>query len=120
MEIVEETDRILARVGVSFGCLFTVHGLRPGEEVTLRKVVSYPPMRLPGATVSRGYDKTLGPTRVRSDGTVATTQGYRLEEPFELVPGEWVIEIWMRDQKLASKAFHLLESGDGTRNRESE
>lgn len=116
MEIVDATDRIPARVGVSFGCHFTVHGLRPGEEVTLRKVVSHPPMRLPDGTASRGYEKTLGPTRVRSDGTVAATQGYRLEEPFELVPGEWVMEIWMRDQKLASKTFHLLKSGDGSSN----
>lgn len=32
---------------------------------------------------------------------------YTLEDAFELVPGDWVFEIWQGNRKLATQAFRV-------------
>ena len=108
MEVAVETDTIEAKIGTSFGVRYSVQGLEPGQPVSLRKVVTFPPMHLPDGTVFRGYSKPLLPTVARSDGSVGNIQGYSFDEPFELVVGTWTIEIWLGDSLVASKDFHVV------------
>lgn len=108
IEITKETGRIEARIGTSFGYQFQIEGLRPGSEITLTKSVSYPPMTRPDGTVASSHRRPLEPTVVRSDGTVSATQGYSFDEPYELLPGPWTIEIWLGDQLLTSKTFNVV------------
>ncbi|HEX4951978.1 MAG TPA: DUF3859 domain-containing protein [Thermoanaerobaculia bacterium] len=112
MSVATETDVIPARLGVAFGCRFEVTGFSPGEEVELFKVVSFPEMRLPDGSVSTGYRRSLGRTKARSDGTVATVQGYSLDESFEAVEDVWSIEIWLEGRRLAAKKFQVVSAGD--------
>jgi len=38
---------------------------------------------------------------------VPSFYGYKLEEEFELVPGNWIFEIWYENKLACSKAFIL-------------
>lgn len=109
--ITRQTKVIEARVGTTFGFRFTVSGLEPGTNVTLRKVVKYPPMRLPDGTTSQGYTTNIGPTPVDGEGRIGFVEGYTLESEYELVTGRWTMEIWYGSQKLVSQDFDVVAPG---------
>lgn len=102
-----KTDTIPAARGKGFGFRFTVRGLPAGTTVRLRKVVSHPTMRRPDGSTSTGYETALE-LPVGHDGSVTATEGYSLDDDFELLPGPWRIEIWLGDRKLVGKTFNLV------------
>lgn len=108
--ITRQTKVIEARVGTTFGFRFMVSGLKPDTNVTLRKVVKYPPMRLPDGTISQGYSTKVGPTPVDGEGRIGFVEGYTLESEYELVTGQWTMEIWYGSQKLVSQDFDVVAS----------
>lgn len=112
MRIARTGDRIEAKLGTSFGYQFTIAGLRPGSEYLFEKTVSHPPMKLPDGTVSNGYSRMLRPALARSDGTVASIQGYSLDFDYELLPGPWTIEIKHDGQTLTTKTFTLITADE--------
>jgi hypothetical protein len=105
--LVRQTERVDACLHTLFGYHATITGLKGGSEVTFRKVVAHPPMRMPDKTVSKGYQR---PEKVvvRSDGTVGTFQGYGLDDEYEKVLGSWTVEFWYGSQKLTTKTFTLV------------
>ena len=106
--LVRQTETLEACTQTLFGYHLVIQGLRPGSQVTFRKVIKHPPMRKPDKSVSTGYERPETAT-VRSDGTVGTFQGYGLDEEYECVPGSWRIEFWYGQQKLAAKTFSLIK-----------
>jgi len=86
--LVDETTRIPARVGVSFGCQVTLQGAPIGEVAEFRAV-----MRIP-----RGEASGSQAFRIGDPGYV----GYTLRNTDR---GPWVLEIWLGERKLAEKAF---------------
>jgi hypothetical protein len=86
--LVEETARIPARVGVSFGCQVTLQGAPAGEVAHFRAV-----MRVP-----RGDASGSQAFRIGDPGYV----GYTLRTAER---GPWILEIWVGDLKLAEKTF---------------
>jgi hypothetical protein len=103
----QETDTIPAARGNCFGIRFTVRGLPAGATVRLRKVVSYPLMRRPDGSTSTGYETAIELPAGR-DGSLTATEGYSLDDDFELLPGPWTIEIWLGDRRLVGKTFSLV------------
>jgi len=45
-----------------------------------------------------------------STTTMAADSVSGLDEPWEVVPGEWVFEIWYKDARLIRKTFSVVES----------
>ena len=100
------TTSIPVRVGVTFGIQYRVTGAPDGAAIPVRHVYRfpYPGARPPGSPAplranSADYGATLNGT------SVAT---YTLEEPWELLPGRWVLEIWAGDRRLGEQAFTLV------------
>jgi len=106
--LVRQTETLEACTQTRFGYHVVIGGLRPGSQITFRKVVKYPPMRKPDKSTSTGYESSQT-TTVRSDGTVGTFQGYGLDERYECVPGSWTIEYWYGQIKLVTKTFSLTK-----------
>jgi hypothetical protein len=90
--LVKETTRIARRVGAKFGCQVTLQGVPPGELVDFRAV-----LRLP-----RGESSGSQAYRIGEPGYVGYT--LRSTDP----SGEWALEIWIEQRKLAEKRF-LIE-----------
>jgi hypothetical protein len=86
--LVNETSRIPARIGVSFGCQVTLQGTPAGQVVDFRAVLLLPRGQ---ATGSQAY-------RIGEAGYV----GYTLRTAER---GPWVLEIWVAERKLAEKIF---------------
>jgi hypothetical protein len=86
--LVNETSRIPARIGVSFGCQVTLQGTPAGQVVDFRAVLLLPRGQ---ATGSQAY-------RIGEAGYV----GYTLRTTER---GPWVLEIWVGERKLAEKTF---------------
>jgi hypothetical protein len=58
----------------------------------------------PDGSVSKGY--TFADTRrINTDGGVKLWAGFRFENDYELVPGEWRLELSYEGKTLASQNF---------------
>ena len=90
--LVNETTRIARRAGVKFGCQVTLQGVPPGDVVDFRAI-----LRLP-----RGESSGSHAYRIGEPGYVGYT--LRNADP----SGEWALEIWIDQRKLAEKRF-LIE-----------
>jgi len=86
--LVEETARIPAKAGVSFGCQVTLQGTPATGTADFRAV-----LRLP-----RGDASGSQTFRIGEPGYV----GYTLRTAER---GPWILEIWVGEQKLAEKTF---------------
>jgi hypothetical protein len=94
-----------ARVGIGFGVHFRSFGARDGERAVLRSVWTIP---APGIV-----NPANGTTFRQSVAEFATTIGtnhvraYSFDEPWEVVPGTWTLEIRQGDRKLLEKSFEI-------------
>ena len=97
------TTNVPAQIGVRFGFEYKVVGKPAGKIVSLKKVTVFPPEGLRSPTVAQPLQ--------HSDITVTpkigekTYVGYRFDDPWELVPGPWRIELWDGDRKVAERIF---------------
>ncbi len=104
---VETTTTIPARVGIEFGLRYKVYGQPNGATIQLKQVdlIPQPGLRNPNT----------GNTSVRSE-IVASPKvgeisyiGWHFDNPWELVPGTWVMELWQEHRKLASQSFNVVK-----------
>jgi len=94
-----------AQLGVTFGFRYRIVGKPEGATISVKKVIIYPAPGLqppsPSSRVPKAvfeYEASIGETN---------TELYTLEDQFELVPGTWVLEMWLGNRKLASQPFRL-------------
>jgi hypothetical protein len=106
VKLVDSSLRIPGKVGVLFGVRFQVSGSPAGETATLREVWRLP---LPGARnpangrvfleTSYDFKAIVGQIAFR---------GYGFDHEWEIVPGEWMIEIWDGVRKMAMHRFTVV------------
>jgi hypothetical protein len=99
-----QTDRIAANLGARFGIGFTIRGAPSGRRVGVRRVWHFPPITnsQTGVTTSKSENYlTCG-----LNETCFTGQFLRQE--FELVPGNWTVEIWLGTTQLLTHSFELF------------
>jgi len=94
-----------AQIGTTFGFRYKLIGKAHAAPVELRQVVIFP---------SPGLTPPLSPKPITQDEFVLQARvgemnyaSYTLEDAFELVPGDWVFEIWHGSRKLATQAFRV-------------
>ncbi len=98
---------IPGQVGVKFGFRYVLRG--PNSALPVRMTVV---TRLP----QRGgqLDPKTGQRRFRIDEQVLgrvggeTLSGYSFDEPWEIVPGDWLFEVWIGERKMAEQRFRVL------------
>ena len=99
------TDRIPPSMGTSFGFQYVIYGPTKRRPVDVQHVIRVPEpgMRSPGGKVHkeiRSSDQAVIGRKV--------LHGYAFDESWEIVPGEWIFEVWRNDVKLISKSFVVL------------
>jgi hypothetical protein len=104
VEHLESTTTIPARIGISFGVRYKIVGEPDNAEVTLRKVISFPP---PGLQPPRGKIVLQSESKVETTIGETVADLYTLEDSFELVPGVWTVELWDGERRLLAQSFTL-------------
>ena len=101
--LIERTGRVPARAGVSFGIRFRVVGPGNGDFVFLDAVWLFPEPGMANHATGKAYRRQTTNMRV----ALGTLSGsfYLFEEPWELLPGTWGVEIWQGRRKLLEQAF---------------
>jgi len=106
IDLIQETDTIIASIGVEFGFRFRVIGKTNGTPVRVTVVTRFPP---PGVFAPDGSIPFLV-----DDESWAVNVGENsfLTWPFErrsdLVPGIWTFEIWIDGRKFAEQKFNII------------
>jgi hypothetical protein len=101
---------IPAEIGTTFGFRYEVMGKPHAAPIELRQVVIFPS---PGLTPSFSSSSR---SIIRDEFLLQTRIGetsyafYTLEDAFELVPGDWVFEIWQGNRRLAMQVFKVITS----------
>jgi len=107
LKLSETTNRIPLLKNTYFAYRFRLLDL-PKEEVkkptvNIRKVLIHPKMTLPDGSTSTGWDRVV---RARTSiSQVIAFDGYAFNEDYELVEGDWVFQIWFKNQKLVEQKF---------------
>ncbi len=104
----QKTRTILITKGINFGFQYEAVGSPRGEKTTLHFVVIYPPPGLtkPGSSSPIPRDEYDQKVRI---GVKGSYDGYELDNDWEMVPGDWTLQIWSGPNKLASETFSLVK-----------
>ncbi|MFN3655881.1 MAG: DUF3859 domain-containing protein [Pseudolabrys sp.] len=97
------TTAIPAQLGLRFGMQYKVIGAPAGKTISLKSVVVYPPAGLRSPAVAQPILRNETTSTAKIGET--TYEGYRFDDPWELVPGPWTIQLWYGDRKLAEQTF---------------
>ncbi len=94
-----------ARVGVGFAVRFRPFGEPAGARVALRSVWKIPDPGIRNPNNGNTFRQSVADfTAVIGD---LHLRGYEFDEPWEVVPGIWTLEIWQGDRKLLEKSFTI-------------
>lgn len=108
VNLVAGTDNIPASKGTKFGLFYIVHGDSPGEEVIITEIVKFPPPGYRDSTTGKIFRRSefSSTKKIESKNFVAGV----FAEDWDLFPGEWIIQLWHQNQKLAEKKFTVYKA----------
>jgi hypothetical protein len=105
VQLMSEPPADSARVGIGFGVRFRSSGEPRGAQATLRSVWKIPEPGIHNPASANTYRQSV------VDFTTAVGsvhwRGYGFDQPWEVVPGTWTIEIWQGDRKLLEHSFTI-------------
>jgi Domain of unknown function (DUF3859) len=106
VQFYDKTSRVPGRLGTRFGFRYRVRGIAADQAVELAKLTVFPP---PGLTdPRRGRSHAANRSVIRVKGETPFTTGYSFDEPWEIVPGEWRIELWYGGRKLVEQRYTVV------------
>jgi len=97
--------RVPAQIGRRFGFEYRVLGSPTGREVRLRGVWHIPAPGITNPTNGNTYRESARDFTVRIGDT--QVHGYGFDQPWEIVEGDWVLEIRQGETVLASRTFSV-------------
>lgn len=102
-QLEQRTTDIVASVGTRFGINYTFEGTDSNVLVPHRVIIRYPEGGLTNPVTNR---TAMSFTREKTCHIgVPSLAGQAFSEPWELVPGIWVVEIWLDNKLIASQPF---------------
>lgn len=102
-------DTIEATLGINFGFHYSLKGAPSGEPVQIKTVIRFPE---PGITTPEGaLFKSSEYVVTRTIGGQYYV-GYGFDNAWEIVGGEWTIQLWYADSLLIQKTFHVIVPSD--------
>jgi len=104
--IVAMTDTVQALPNVKFGLRYRIIGDPLDARVTVKIVVKYPPQGVLSPKEAVLHDFTY--TVTDHIGGMYSFAGYSADEPWELVPGVWTLQLWVADKMYVEKAFTMV------------
>ncbi|MDT8382795.1 MAG: DUF3859 domain-containing protein [Gammaproteobacteria bacterium] len=103
-KLVESTERIPLQRGRLFGFRFRISGMdKAVGAIPLELVVTHPEMEKPDGSRSSGYRYVVD--LALSDGMVEDKTGYRINETYEMVEGDWHFEYRFMNKMLIERRF---------------
>jgi hypothetical protein len=99
-----DTTDVPGKVGTQFGVEFRIDGSPAGENLTLHLGLKFPPqgIRNPNTGTLMHETKVAFPNMKIGPPCLI---GYGFDNAWEIVPGEWTLQILYRDQVLAERTF---------------
>ena len=98
-------NRIPAKVGHGLEVFADVYGMPVGQLVTL--TVTRPVKTATGEPGNHTYTRTQSLYETDSNDVQVFNYTYFLDEPDELIPGEWIIELSYRDALILRQTFEV-------------
>jgi hypothetical protein len=98
-------NRIPAKVGHGLEVFADVYGMPVGQLVTLK--VTRPIKTATGEPGSRAYTRKQSLYETDSDEVQVFNYTYFLDEPDELITGEWIIELSYQDTLILRQTFEV-------------
>lgn len=107
LKLIKSTTTIPARIGTSFGVRFRLIGQPFSGKAILKVVTRIPP---PGIrnTDTNQMQLTSEITIIKTIGAEHTFDNI-FESPGHLITGNWVMEIWHENRKLAQQQFTVVK-----------
>ena len=105
IKLLPEPPAVSARVGIGFGIRFRSFGDKNGTQAPLRSVWKIPEPGIHNPNNGNTYRQSVSEFTTTLGGT--HWRGYGFDEPWEVVPGTWTIEIWQGDRKLIETSFTI-------------
>lgn len=99
------TTEIPAVLGTTFGIQYVINTTPKGGGFKVTCVILFPE---PGLVNPRGRTYKKSTEKITTLIGKKSLYGYGFDEPWELVPGEWVFQIWHKDIRLAQKKFNVF------------
>jgi hypothetical protein len=104
-QLVGVTNVIPAQLGIEFGFRYRIVGHPKGAPIAVKTVILFPSAGVVSPTEGLLHSSSLlKPERIGQLKIVV----YKIEKPWELVPGIWTIQLWVGSQKFAEQAFNVM------------
>jgi hypothetical protein len=104
-QFTSSTTKAPARRGIRFGYEYRLIGEPNGALVPVRSVTIFPPRGMRNLRTGEVFSRSDVTERWAIGSTVL--HGYSLDEDWEAVPGTWVLQTWVGEQKVAEMEFTL-------------
>jgi hypothetical protein len=111
IKLLSAPPEVSARIGIGFGIRFRSFGGPVGGPAPLRSVWKIPEPGIRNPHNGNIYRQSVADFTTTIGGT--HWRGYGFDEPWEVVPGTWTIEIWQGDRKLIEKSFTITTGVEG-------
>ena len=105
VRFVEFTSDIPGELGTGFGFQYIINSSPKGQLIDVTTVIIFPEGGLVDAR-GRVYKRASEKQRVPIGRKIF--YGYGFDEPWEIVPGEWIFQVWHRKAKIAQKKFTVF------------
>jgi Domain of unknown function (DUF3859) len=103
---VSSTTEIHAKQGVRFGVDFQLNGISESSAFVVA-TLSHPPFVKPDGSSETQSVARMGPFPV-NDGRIESVYGFTFDHAYEMVPGNWRIQVSYQGHVLAEKSFHVI------------
>ena len=99
------TNKIPARLGVEFGIEYVINSAPKGGAMQITHVIRYP-----GKGLAQPTGKTLKMSRERLKVRIGypVLHGFGFDQASEIVPGDWVFEVWKNGTRLLRKKLTVM------------
>lgn len=105
---IQATRDVPAQIGIRFGFRFKAVGEPNGARVRLKKITIFPSGGLRNPDSAQGISRSEDSITITMGNEVNYT-AYKFDDPWELKPGLWTIELWYENRKLASQDFTVFK-----------
>ncbi len=109
VRLVQQTRIVPLRKGVHFGFRYSIVGSPDDAPMQLRMVTLYPPGGLHNPTARAPIQRSEFAVTRKIGEKYSSWHGVALDYDWALVPGDWTLEIWTGDRRLASEVFTLVK-----------